>query len=704
MPIAPQTGPVTADQEPVLTAARDIMDWLIESGHTDRDHAEEALAALPQLLRTSDSPLIQAADPAPPEPTPSPTDPLAGPPPRLVVGITNPGTVLRHIAETMPRPNGLVPRLIWIEPDLSGALCTLALAANAHSQGSHALTDQLSRTRLFIGPHAVRSCLDWLEDRLDERLPETLFAEQGRTDGLATTISAGLHRLLDLQTARIRHARATNAASTTRPSQIRRVLIITSRLTTYVHHVAEDLAEALHRLGLQARVLTERDPDSMPTMLYYSDAIRTDSPDLVININYMRAHMDQSVPESTPVLTWVQDAMPHLLAPDGRWTAGPLDFVAGCLYESFFDGFRFERAQSLPWPNAVSESKFHASPVDRSRHAHLQCEIAMATRHSEPPRAFLERHVRALGVQSPLGRATMGIAAGIAPILECSSSQWRYMSSDLRSLTMEQMRSAIGCDPAPTAVDLMHNSLTLPLADLLFRQQVATWAAAIAQRRGWRLHLYGRGWSEHPTLSPWAQPELRHGEELRASYQMARVHLHATVRGPIHQRIAEIAMSGGLPLIRRTFEDADRSRNCVCNELFLRGEPDFFMVNGRHPGYFIANHPSAAALAFQWARMGYQLGYDGTIGSSPSVLRLMQAANPLELPTTERDPNRLLFDPPEVTFAHESELEHRIEAAMSDAQRSGLSRGIARRCRERFSLDRFAKALIDLVNNAVVQG
>lgn len=704
MQIAPQTGPVTADQEPILTAARDITDWLIGSDHIDRDRAEDALAALPERLRTNPSPLIQATDPAPPEGTPSPTDPLACPPPRLVAGIANPGTVLRHLAETAPRPNGLVPRLIWIEPDLTAALRTLGLAANAHPHGSHGLTDQLSRTRLFLGPDAVQSCLNWLEDRLDERLPESLFAEQGRTDGLPTSIAAGLHRLLALQTARIRHARTTNAAATDQPSQIRRVLIFTSRLTAYVHHVAEDLAQALHRLGLEAHVLTERDPDSVPTMLYYSDAIRAHSPDLVININYMRAHMDASVPAGIPVLTWVQDAMPHLLAPDGNWTAGPLDFVAGCLYESFFDGFGFERARSLAWPNAVSESKFHPSPVDRSRYAHLRCEIAMATRHSEPPRAFLERHARALGFQNPLGRATLGIAAGIAPILECSSTQWRYMSSDLRSLTIEQMRSATGSDPAPKAVDLMHSSVTLPLADLLFRQQVATWAAAIAQRRGWRLHLHGRGWSEHPTLAPWAQPELRHGEELRASYQMARVHLHATVRGPIHQRIAEIAMSGGLPLIRRTFEDADRSRNCVCNELFLHAEPDFFMVNGRHPGYFIANHPSAAMLAFQWARMGYQLGYDGTIGSSPSVLQLMQAANPLELPTPERDPNRLLFDPPEVTFADETELEQRIEAAMSDTHRDGLSHAIARRCRERFSLDRFAGAIIDLVHRAVVQG
>lgn len=625
------------------------------------------------------------------------------PPASVLVGMDPPALLGRLWHESRPRANGYAPRMLVCEPDPGAALAALAdIALRSGTDGVLAMLRD-ERAVWFIGADATDRLGSWLNERCDEALPSRVHVTPGGngrvTAGVVAECLGRAHEAQRIAIGGVAAGRPAWAGPDGRPGEgpPRRVQIITSRYTNYVRFSAADLAAELGALGIEARVLQERDGSSHANPLYFARRIDAFRPDLVVCINYLRPHAAGAVPNHVPVVSWIQDAMPQLLSNDQAWRAGPRDFAAGFIYPALTEQFGFAPARTLRWTNPVSASKFHAGPVGPD-HEHLRCEIAMATRHSEPPRAYFERGVRALGVGTPAGRAAQRIGAGIGPILDRAAAPWHSLNHELMLLTAGSLREALGAEPDDRAVSVLLNSFTLPLADLIFRQQAATWAGAITKRRGWRLHLYGRAWDEHPTLGEFGKADLTHGEELRAAYRLATVHLHASVRTPMHQRLAEISLSGGLPLVRRTFEDTDRSRLAMLHHVRANAPADLSMIKGRHPAYLIANHPEAMRVACSLGAIGLSLGTDGLFGMSPTEIEGYEALRPDQRRSPERDPNRLLVDTAETTFADEAELERCVELAMSRPRRDALSGAIARRCRERFGLDAFARALLAMVN------
>ena len=605
------------------------------------------------------------------------------PSPSVILGVDPPALLERLWNESAPRENGYAPRVLVCEPDAAAAVS--ALADVLLKSGRDRLRDLLLRDRAvwFVGDGAMRRMEAWLSEHADEALPERVHVTPGTgTAGFVDRVAAVL---------RDAHAAQARAISGVVPARdvwepdggsVRRVQILTSRYTAYVRFSAEDLASEMRAQGVEAEVLQERDGSCHANPLYFARRIDAFRPDLVVCINYLRPHAGGAIPDRVPVVSWIQDAMPHLMGGDGSWRAGARDFVAGYIYPSLRDAFGFDGARTLRWSNPVSAAKFHAGPVG-AEHGHHRCEIAMATRHSEPPRTFFERSVRAFGLDTPAGRAARAIGAGIGPVIDGAAEPWRYLNHELAELTTRSLRDAAGADPEPKAASVLLNSFTLPLADLIFRQQAATWAAAAAGRRGWLFRLYGRGWDRHPTLAPHARPELTHGEELRA-----------------HEAGAHKQHSG-LPLVRRTFEDWDRTRRSLLHHTRAHREADLSMIRGRHPGYAIANHPEAMRVAAAMGALGQTLGHDGLFGMSPSEIEAYESMPAGQRLSPDRDPNRLLIDVSETTFASEAELEQCVELAMSRPRRDGLSRAIGKRCRERFGLDRFARGLLDLVGGRV---
>lgn len=75
------------------------------------------------------------------------------------------------------------------------------------------------------------------------------------------------------------------------------------------------------------------------------------------------------------------------------------------------------------------------------------------------------------------------------------------------------------------------------------RTVLRTAAAEIAQHMD--LALFGSGWDKHPTLASHARGLVENGEELKACYQGATVHLHANEDTHHHQRVYECLASGG---------------------------------------------------------------------------------------------------------------------------------------------------------------
>lgn len=598
------------------------------------------------------------------------------------------------------------PRVLVVEPDAPAALAGLARHAAAQDLDATRSLLDAPGVEWFMGPMAMQQLDAWLRDHVDDALPQKIH-EAGGTPELAQAIAHLLGETHARQQATMRERTATlRQWANDRPrrealrARLRqgtglRVLVITSRFSTYMKHAAADFVHALGTLGHNARLLLEADDHTRQTQAHYLKAVLGFDPDAVVLVNYLRPQIGPVIPPHVPVVTWAQDAMGHFFAGEASVRAGPNDFIVGMLYPEHRTRLGMDDSRTLAWPNAVSPAKFHRGPVG-SEHNHLRCAVALMTRHSEPPAAYVARQVEQSGRTTPQARAVAALETLVPRALERALREDQWIARALRPVCEEALHHGFGRSCTPAMVESLLHQAALPLADLHHRQQAALWAARICERRGWRLHLYGLGWVDHPELAAHARGELAHGEPLRAAYQLAGVTIHASVRGLLHQRLAEAAMSGGLPIVRRTFEDIDRARWFALNAIVPQATPHSQTDDGR-PRFAIADHPGLMHAAALWGRTGRRLGVDGLVCHSPEETRWLDNP-PLGKPRQpHEDPARLMVDVATVGFESEAELEAVIEASQDPAWREPWSRAIDVRVRERFAMDSFARETIELI-------
>jgi len=630
------------------------------------------------------------------------------PPPVLLIGADPPLLLERAFESCAPRSVGYAPRLFVVEPDARAAIIGLAdLALRRGDDWVRALIEA-ERVSWFVGQGAIRGLATWFERHPDRVLPGQVFLTPGSTAAPAfqaavATVKQALTRQQQLLQTMLQQRdpqRAERIRKTWLGGDPIRALILTTRYANYVVHAARDLAEELRGLGHDAIVAEEHDETSTSTALTYAKLIRDVEPDLVVLINHFRQQSGGSIPPEIPLVTWSQDTPAHYFT--GPIRAGALDFVIGHIHAEMHDKMGFPAARTLSWPNAPSPRTFHAGPISPDRRAQLECDIAMATRHSQPPAEFASTLIESFGPGTPAARAGQRVADGVVDALSLAARPWRVLEHELAKLTKSALRQTLGAEPEPQVVAVLLHSMTFPLADLHFRQQTAAWASNIASRRGLRFHLYGRGWDKHPTLAANARPDLAHGDELRAAYQAAGVHLHASVRGRIHQRVAEIAMSGGVPLCRRTSADVRRIRRRLIEYLHAHRQPDGHVIEGRVPFWTVADHPEAMSAITQLQRIGDELGRDPRVGWTAGEFARF---NPSEINPDAQigDEMSVLVDLAETTFDCESELERRVDASLNARWRDAMSHAVRRRCTKRLSMTAFAGRMLDLVRAGVAK-
>lgn len=337
-----------------------------------------------------------------------------------------------------------------------------------------------------------------------------------------------------------------------------RVLVVTTRYSTYVRHAAEDLTAGLRAVGCEATTFMEPDTRTQMITTAYPMAIDRHKPDLLVVVNALRAHLGSVVPRELPMVTWVQDALPQLFQQSNARAMQPLDFVAGYAFEELFTRFGFPVERFGFAPLAASAQKFHDGPVDEDLARRMACEVAYVSHQSETYDAREARLLRESASNPLLREAVPAVCEQLRAWVRAqdrlgnAEEPWALVRR--RAVDAVRLLLPAGEQGDATASQLSH-AVAAPLVEAHLRQQTLAWAADVCKRRGWRMHLYGRGWEKHPTLAAHARGELAHGEELRAAYQCARAHLHAATGDWLHQRVCECVLSGGLMLTRRKADD-----------------------------------------------------------------------------------------------------------------------------------------------------
>jgi len=477
----------------------------------------------------------------------------------VVEGFDPPWLVERVYEATNDSPDGYRPELFVVQHDPGEFLDGLSLA---YSDGL--FTDV--RVNWYIGHGATRSLARALTDRMGVILPAHLLvtpglvskceprvadtiraahAEQAREQDVRLTrvrSPAGRRSLADW---RDRYDEATGDGG--RACEKLRVLLPTTRRSTYLRHSAHDLADGFRRLGHHAEIFETDLDHHLPSSLGLLRHLDRFSPDLIVVANDTRARLARLLPEHVPYVCHLMDPLEHLFDDAMGASQGPTDFVVGHLYTPLFrrHGYRAENARFAFVP--ASASKFHDGPVDEVLSRELACDVAYISHQSESPDQMHERLCAAFGDQPRL----------LALMNEARRRIGETFDPDVGA---EPISAARSIDPHALSLELVDGDsargerlarmYVAPMAERFARHRVLEWAAEIACRRGWSLRLYGRGWENHPTLCVFAAGLLPHDEALRAAYRSARACLHVSRLTNSHQRVFECALSCGLMLRR----------------------------------------------------------------------------------------------------------------------------------------------------------
>lgn len=522
------------------------------------------------LTLTREGHLHALVDPLPAN-TFTPTTPAKPHETIYLAGCNNPETILAAHALSAPRALGMRTRLVLIETNLDTFFTTLGqrdLQAVLGDPlvdillGECALNElgALLHARLHLDLSGVVVGPEPLNQHCDAILRQALADQHDQTQQLASELTQR-HDARDDAWYQQRWTTAAKPGS----SQPLRILLTTTRYSTFVKHSINDMARALTALGHTPLVLIEPDDASrMTTLALVQTALRFD-PDLFLCINHLRSAVCGPLLRNVPFACFIQDRMPALFTTHAGLSQDRRDFVLGHLHPELFSTFRYPRTNSLMAPVPVCEEKFAAAaaplPTDRATLDRLTCEIAYVSHQSATPESLRDdlRVHKPRFIDALYERLQVEIHEGLFTLTVHSISD----------LTRELLRTTIPSAQPPTSEQLAEvvSQAALPMAERFLRQQMLSWASELCRERSWRLHLFGRGWENHPTLSEHAKGPLHHGDELPLSYRLARVHLHAGMGGIHHQRPMECALAGGVCAVRIKRHDVDLIDWCVRNEI-----------------------------------------------------------------------------------------------------------------------------------------
>jgi hypothetical protein len=240
---------------------------------------------------------------------------------------------------------------------------------------------------------------------------------------------------------------------------------------------------------------------------------------------------------------WVQDRMPTIYSREAGRQQGRLDYTIGQSLLELTQQFGYPASRFLPTMMAVNESRFFPRELSADDITRYGCEVSFVSNATMPADEVL-REIKAQ--QSPLGAKFLDeVYARLRGIYDAGGS---ITSGDL----MRQMIVQTAADlRVNTDVDSALNLFTHRINNSLFRHQVIRWVAEM----GLNLHLYGKGWENHPEFARYGRGVADNQSQLPTIYQASAINLQVTPFGAVHQRLLDGLCAGGFFLLRSIVAD-----------------------------------------------------------------------------------------------------------------------------------------------------
>jgi hypothetical protein len=319
------------------------------------------------------------------------------------------------------------------------------------------------------------------------------------------------------------------------------VLGITSRYTTFLQYSMRDWLAAFERLGHRTQLIIEAADHELGNNLVLAQASAKFKPDLIVMIDHFRAEMG-GLPQGVPMAMWVQDALPNMFCPAAGAAQGDRDYAMGFAQLKMVHEYGYPASRYMPAIVSVNEERFQPRQLSEAEISSFSCDVSFVSHASTPADVMIQGEIKRLG--TPEARRLLGgIFDRIKAVYDAGDAITQpIVIRKIIEQTLIETSTSLPADQMPSLLELF----TQRINNALFRHQSLQWAADL----GVNLHLYGRGWENHPTLKRHARGVADNFTQLCAIYQASKINLHISPHGAGHQRVLEGLASGGFFLLR----------------------------------------------------------------------------------------------------------------------------------------------------------
>ena len=408
------------------------------------------------------------------------------------------------------------------------------------------------RVRLFAGADAVDQCrrdmmnhthIPWA--KLCVTVDPTIWPRGASVDSLwqaahqtANTRFQQLNRQVEAIYTGVEPKRL---ASRLRGEKLR-ILGITSLYTTFLKYSMSDWLDAMESLGHDVRLVMEQSDHEITNPIYFAQEVIDFKPDAILMIDHYRAEM-AGLPKPIPCVMWVQDNLPNIFSPKAGAAQGPRDYCVGFGRLHLRDQCGYPEQRFMPAHVGVNDQRFAPRELTQAEQDFYGCDASFVSHASAPATALLTEQLNRTDATGK--KLLIEVFEQIRAIYDRGDAlmQPRLMPPMLDA-SLAHYKLQLDEPSRRTVLDFFTHRVN----NALFRHQSVSWLADMDIN----LHLYGRGWEQHPRFAKYAKGIADNQTQLAKIYQASKINLQVTPFGAVHQRLLDGLAAGGFFLIRYT--------------------------------------------------------------------------------------------------------------------------------------------------------
>ena len=507
--------------------------------------------------------------------------------PVLVLGV-HPGLELLHIFNLREKAvgNGLCEQALWICIDSMPAFCGFLKTFDAVA------LIQSPRVQLF-GRDEMPSKVEWL--RANPQFPYLFSMISVSPPQIQEAVLSPMIQLIQERSALIKKFQDENEAYYAGISDEQlaealagkagrkpRLMVPTCIWSTVIQYSIRDTVTAFQRAGWETMVLA---PEGMMTPFYAMESINRFKPDLFLHVNHLRTESEGVLPHDMMVVSWIQDPLPSVnnFETAKKWNAMAAprkrDLIVG--YTGQLKPYGYLEDRLSPLSMIVDTEIFKPRELTPEQIEKYGCDVCFASNCGLPTDRLVKEILVHVFEEYGVDEATL---------MDYHDRLWDYYRAEKTITSYQQLIDFLHLDAAPE--DQVVQRLFWRLNDVIYRHVVIEWLDDYATQANaelereedpqiaqtytdnassrlptpnpqrlkpnpqrsapFRLHLYGKGWGQHPRFAQYAKGEIAHGEELSIAYQAAKRCLHLNSVEGGHQRILEVCASGSNVISRNS--------------------------------------------------------------------------------------------------------------------------------------------------------